>query len=136
MRADPQAIVISGGMAPAGDGPTTYAPHTWLGDLYADRAKPCFDAIGFHPYVDADVGATSTDPGNPWYQMARSTPSIRSIQAANGDSGKRIWATEVGCRLSLGGASEQAERLSDAMALWPHLPLGGGARLVYVLGPE
>jgi hypothetical protein len=123
--ADPEAHIVTGGVSPAGDGPGTISPHAWLRALYAAGAKPCFDAIGVHPYVDADVGSGSQDPGNPWFQMAGSTPSIRSIQAENDDSDKRIWATEVGARLSAGGADEQARRLYDALTRWRTYPWAG-----------
>jgi hypothetical protein len=122
---DPDAVVISGGVSPAGDGPGTVSPHAWLRALYAAGAKPCFDAIGVHPYVDSDVGAHSVDPGNPWFQMAGSTPSVRSIQADNDDSAKRLWATEVGARLSAGGALDQARRLDEALTLWRSYPWAG-----------
>lgn len=119
---DPQAVVISGGVSPAGDGPDTVSPHRWISQLYANGAGKVFDAIGVHPYVDADAGALSTDPGNPWYQMAGSSPSVRSIQADHGDSAKRIWATEVGCRRSVGDC---AARLQQAAALWRTYPWAG-----------
>ena len=122
-KVDPGAVVITGGMSPAGDGPSTYSPHTWLRALYSQGAKPYFDAIGAHPYVDADAGADSSDPGNPWYQLAGSTPSIRSIQADHGDSAKRIWATEVGCRREVAGCD--GERLTRALSLWHSYPWAG-----------
>jgi polysaccharide biosynthesis protein PslG len=121
-RADPAATIITGGTSPAGDSGTTFSPHSWLRALYANGAKPWFDAVGHHPYVDSDVGPTSTDPGNPWFQMAGSTPSLRSIEIENGDADKRIWATEVGCRRSLGNC---AWRLSVAAGLWRSYPWAG-----------
>jgi len=113
--ADPRAVIVSGGMSPAGDSATTMSPHAWLQAIYEEGARPWFDAVGHHPYLDSDVGPSSTDPGNPWFQMAGSTPSIRSIQAANGDAAKRIWATEVGCRRSLGDCPA---RIARAARLW------------------
>ena len=131
--ADPEATVVTGGTSPAGDGPGTISPHAWLEALYAAGARPDFDAIGHHPYLDSDIGPDSTDPGNPWFQMAGSTPSIRSIQAEHGDEHKRIWATEVGCRRSIGGCEERLSEGGNAVA---QLPMGGRARLVHVLGSE
>jgi hypothetical protein len=120
--ADPGATIVSGGTSPAHDGANTISPLSWLRALYANGAKPWFDAIGHHPYVDSDVGPDSGDPGNPWHQMAGSPGNMRSIQAANGDSAKRIWATEVGCRQSLGGCEQ---RLARAVALWRTYPWAG-----------
>jgi polysaccharide biosynthesis protein PslG len=121
-EADPDAVIVTGGTSPAGDGPDTISPHTWLRALYEEGAKPWFDAIGHHPYVDSDIGPDSTDPGNPWFQMAGSTPSIRSIQADYDDEDKRIWATEVGCRRSLGDCEP---RLVRAVELWRTYPWAG-----------
>ncbi len=120
--ADADATVVTGGTSPAGDGPGTISPHAWLQALYAAGAQPYFDAIGHHPYLDSDIGPDSTDPGNPWFQMAGSTPSIRSIQAEHGDQDKRIWATEVGCRESIGGCEQRLER---AVTLWRSYPWAG-----------
>jgi hypothetical protein len=107
--ADPNATVITGGTSPAGDGSSTYSPQTWLADLYADGAQPCFDAVGHHPYVDA---------WSNWDAMASYTTNLRQIEIAHGDAGKRIWATEVGCNRYTLGDTECSNRLSQAFQLW------------------
>jgi hypothetical protein len=119
---DPAATIVTGGTSPARDSVSSVSPLTWLRALYANGTKDWFDAIGHHPYVDADMGPDSTDPGNPWHQMAGSPGNMRSIQAANGDSATRIWATEVGCRQSLGRCEQ---RLGRAVALWRTYPWAG-----------
>lgn len=96
---DPSAIVLSGGLAPELDSSTSYAPITFLKDMYADGAEGSFDGVGFHPYsypVDPDTDI----PGSAWSQMSLTSPSIRSIMAANGDSAKKIWITEFGAPTS------------------------------------
>ncbi len=115
--ADPEAIVMTGGASPAGDTSTTYAPQTWLTDLYAAGAQDCFDAVGYHPYVDS-VSAHDNLGGN-WYVMyTQYTHTLRGLMVAHGDGAKRIWATEVGCnRYSLGDA-ECSDRVREALALW------------------
>jgi hypothetical protein len=112
-RADPQAIVLSGGTSPAANTPKTYAPQTWLADLYADGAGRCFDAVAYHPYVDSV--ATHDNLGGNWYLMG---DSLRSIMVSHGDGAKRIWATEVGCNRAELGDRECSDRLTKAMALW------------------
>lgn len=107
--ADPAATVITGGTSPAGDGPSTYSPQTWLSDLYAAGAKPCFDAVGHHPYVDAWAN---------WDAMATYTVNLRQIEIAHGDTAKRIWATEVGCNRSSLGDTECSNRISQAFGMW------------------
>jgi hypothetical protein len=115
--ADPQATVITGGTSPAGDGPSTYSPQTWLTLLYENGARPCFDAIAHHPYLDSS--STPGDLGNAWYLMADyARRNLRAIMTANGDSAKRIWATEVGCNRALLGDTECSNRLQEALQLW------------------
>lgn len=93
--ADPAAVVVSGGMSPAVDGGTNISPLTFLRGIYANGGKGFFDAVGHHPYCypayPGDAQAWSA-----WYQMYGTSPSLRSIMADNGDSGKQIWATEFG----------------------------------------
>ena len=94
-RADPQAIVLAGGTSPAADTATTYAPQTWLSDLYGDGARRCFDDVAYHPYIDS-IAAHGNLGGN-WYLMDSAVVphSLRSIMVSHGDGAKRIWATEV-----------------------------------------
>ena len=93
--ADPTAIVMTGGMAPALSANGNIAPVDFLQQVYADGGKNYFDAVGMHPYSFPAM------PGyyqiwNSWQQMASTSPSLRSIMAQNGDSSKKIWMTEYG----------------------------------------
>lgn len=93
--ADPSAVVISGGMSPAADDGRNISPLTFLRGIYANGGKGFFDAVGHHPYCyPAYPGDAQT--WSAWYQMYGTSPSLRSIMADNGDSGKQIWATEFG----------------------------------------
>jgi hypothetical protein len=91
----PNAIVITGGMGPAATGNGDIAPIDFLTELYAQNAKSYFDAVGFHPYSYPAMPSFYAT-WNAWSQMASTTPSLRSVMAANGDGGKQIWATEYG----------------------------------------
>ena len=98
-QADPSAVVLSGGLAPAEDDGTNYDPRTFLQDMYADGAGGSFDELGYHPYsypVSPDTNASWSG----WSMMSQTSPSIRSIMDANGDSGKQIWITEYGAPTS------------------------------------
>ena len=115
---DPQATVLTGGTSPAGNGPTSVSPQTWLTDLYADGARGCFDAVAHHPYVDSS--ATPVDLGNAWDLMYDAYPpsNLRAIMSAHGDGAKRIWATEVGCNREALGDVECSSRIAKAFRLW------------------
>lgn len=92
---DPSAFVLSGGLAPAVNNGTDIAPITFLQDMYANGAKGSFDALGYHPYSYPAL-PDSVQSWSGWSQMSQTSPSLRSVMAANGDSGKKIWITEVG----------------------------------------
>jgi hypothetical protein len=116
--ADPHATVLTGGTSPAGDGSMSVSPQTWLTDLYADGARGCFDAVAHHPYVDSS--AKPGDLGNAWDLMYDAYPpsNLRAIMTAHGDGGKRIWATEVGCKREALGDAECSSRIAKAFRLW------------------
>jgi hypothetical protein len=97
--ADPSAVVLSGGLAPAENDGTNYDPRTFLQDMYADGAEGSFEELGFHPYSYPDSPDTVTTWSG-WSMMSDTSPSLRSIMAANGDSGKKIWITEYGAPTS------------------------------------
>jgi hypothetical protein len=94
-KVDPTAFVISGGLAPATTGGGDINAVTFLQEMYADGAKGSFDALGYHPYSYPAL-ANTYEAWSGWSQMAATSPSIRSVMAANGDSAKQIWITEVG----------------------------------------
>jgi hypothetical protein len=94
-QVQPDQMVISGGLAPEPDDGTNIDPVTFLQDMYADGAGGYFDAVGYHPYSYPALPDTG-EQWSGWTQMSATTPSIRSVMDANGDSGKQVWLTEVG----------------------------------------
>ncbi len=123
-RADPRAVVLTGGMSPAANlarsasAPATYSPQTWLADIYAAGGGHCFDGVGYHPYVDS-VPTHGALGGN-WYLMytGNYATTIRGVMRANHDGEKRIWATEVGCNRAILGDAECSYRIGEALAAW------------------
>lgn len=75
--ADPQAIVLNGGLT------DNSSMSNFITTLYAAGGKPYFDAWSQHTYRRT-----------PQYETAIST--VRNIMVANGDSQKKIWVTEAG----------------------------------------
>jgi len=115
---DPSALVISGGLAPEPTDGTNMSAIDFLKAMYANGAKGSFDALGYHPYSFPALPRTY-EPWSAWSQMARTHPSIRSVMASNGDSGKPIWITEFGAPTGGPrgvGAAAQAAALSQAIA--------------------
>jgi WD40 repeat protein len=92
-KIDPDALVISGGLATTGEGSsTTYSDLIFLQGMYDAGAKGYFDALGSHPYAyghapdDLDVGGLS---------LSRVVEQ-HEIMQANDDGDIPIWITEVG----------------------------------------
>jgi hypothetical protein len=111
--ADPSSVVISGGLAPAGSTPNTIDPVTFLRAMYADGAKGSFDAVGDHPYTFP--AAPDTDSQGNWGEMDQTSPSLRSLMVAHGDSAKKIWITEFGAPTGGVTAAQQATELTQAI---------------------
>jgi polysaccharide biosynthesis protein PslG len=117
--ADPSAIVLSGGLAPAGNTSSSVDPRTYLQDMYSDGAGGSFDGLGDHPY-SFPTAPDDVESYSGWSQMSQTSPSLRSIMDANGDSGKKIWITEYGAPTSGPdsiGDSGQSTELAQAISL-------------------
>jgi hypothetical protein len=111
---DPQATVISGGLAPASDDGTDISPETFVTQMLAAGAGADLDAVGMHPYSYPDMPETP-DSWNPFYNL----PQVHSEMVAAGVGNKKIWITEYGAPTQGPGAvtySVQAAMLSAAFA--------------------
>jgi len=90
-EANPDATVISGGLAMAVTKDNNISPVDFINSLYDAGAKGYFDAIALHPYT-YPAAPNSEIEWNGW----KSIDSIREIMVKNGDSDKKIWITEYG----------------------------------------
>lgn len=113
-KADPDAIVISAGMAPTTRFDHVAMPDTeFLRRMYAAGAKPYFDALGAHGAgykspPEADPGQVANDPnaynsGDPYcpgdpcrIYTFRHVEDLRQIMVDNGDADKRVVVLEFG----------------------------------------
>jgi polysaccharide biosynthesis protein PslG len=121
---DPEALVVSGGLAPAhDDGTGRIAPAAFVEGLYQNGTGAYFDALGFHPYAGS-VSPHTEWAGSGWYMMARAVPSVRDVMVAHGDAHKRIWGTEYGLPTNGPAGSwvvsedVQAQRVLEAYGVW------------------
>lgn len=87
-QADPSAVVISAGLAPAADTETSISPTTFVSEMYKAGAKDSFDALGVHPY-------TWNDPPEERMKFL-DIDELQRIMDGNGDAGKQMWVTEYG----------------------------------------
>ena len=150
-RADPNMIVLTGGLAAVGgyddvtcDGQKG-AGHTrsawnglnYLQALYDDGIHGYFDAVGWHPYNYRN-GASAAQMlaynlCSAWSQMALTPVSVRSLMAAHGDESKQVWVTEVGAPTCVPGARyscvspvQQAVLAAREARIWQGLNWAGG----------
>ena len=122
--------ILTGGLSPGGVNGGSDAttdprnPATWLAGIYSAGSRGHFDAVGHHPY---DTYSSVTNQGPPrvgWESGYRAAHWLRVVLDANGDSAKRIWATEAGtpsCTGYSGGKFSEglrATRLRDDIADW------------------
>lgn len=78
---DPGAEIVAGGLT---DSPSNMAPTEFAARMYAVGAKGSFDTMGVHAY--------SSSPD----RTLDIVDSLRRVMDGNGDSGRRLWVTEVG----------------------------------------
>ena len=83
--ADPDAIVVSAGMATGGD----YDDREFLEGMYQAGGAAYFDALGSHPY-GGDI--SPSEKSAPIY--FRRAEEQRAVMEEFGDTGTPIWATE------------------------------------------
>ncbi len=94
-HADKHATVVSGGLGPLDGVPVSVNQLDFLAAMYADGARPYFDALGYHPY-SFPAPPSYVVNWSSWSMMSALPRSLRSIMAANHDSRKQIWITEFG----------------------------------------
>jgi hypothetical protein len=91
--ADPDALVITGGLSTAGDGsPTAYGDLDFLRGMYGAGAKGYFDAFGSHPYAFG----RSPHEIDPWGLSLSRVQEQHQVMVAHGDGDTPIWITELG----------------------------------------
>lgn len=102
-RGDPDALVISAGLAPTGTYDETALPHeVFYQGMYDAGASAYFDLLGAHapgfmnpPERSPDEVEADPALGLRWLTF-RHVEDIRRVMIANGDAGKQIAITEMG----------------------------------------
>lgn len=120
--ADPNAVVITGGLAPEVTNDVDVSPTDFLSCIYQSGGGGYFDAVGAHPYSFPQFPSQVTDGA--WAQMSKTSPSLRSIMVAHGDTKKKIWITEFGVPTNGPDPdwyiteAEQAQMVTDTFQLY------------------
>jgi hypothetical protein len=103
-EADPDALVVSAGMAPTGTGLPIAMPDTdYFTAMYEAGAAPYFDLLGVHaagfaapPEVSPEEAATNPAYGGQRFFCFRHVEDIREIMVRYGDGEKQVAVTEMG----------------------------------------
>jgi hypothetical protein len=110
--ADPQALVVSAGLAPTNHtDKLALDDRLYLQAMYAAGAVSCFDVLAAHPYGFA---YPPDDPhgAHDGLNFAR-LADLRAIMIEEGDGDKPIWATELGWTSAPIGPEQQWLRVSE-----------------------
>ncbi len=92
---DPQAIVLTGGVARVGDTTGNIQGPEFLSRLYDSGARGSFDGVASHPYSYPYL-PTFRSLGNAWLQLGQAAYNIRDVMSSHGDAYKKVWITEYG----------------------------------------
>ena len=91
-QADPNAMVVTGGLAPAETRDAERYPiYDFAVGMFANGIHGSFDALGIHPYTYPFVPADAF-PYNNYFNLGK----YYDLMVANGDSDKQVWSTEAG----------------------------------------
>lgn len=103
--AQPEAVVVSAGLAPTGGGPGAVNDRDFLRQMYAAGLADISDGIGAHPYGWAnspDSTCCETNPeitsfdNHPSFFFIETLQDYRAIMLEAGDGETFIWVTEFG----------------------------------------
>ena len=111
--ANPEAIVITGGLTVAGD--QAMLPVDFLNGMYTAGLHQHLDAstkIGFHPYTNGAMPGQD-DAQDGWSQMVLS----HGVLESNGDDAIGFWITEVAWSTNDVSPSEQAALVAEMFRL-------------------
>ncbi|MDR3664700.1 MAG: hypothetical protein P4L86_30660, partial [Mycobacterium sp.] len=123
--ADPSAMVVGGVVgAVVSFFALTMDPVTFIQRMYAAGAAGSFDALSFHPYLYGMKFSAGAGVANSPLSQA---DAIHQAMAANGDGGKRLWATEYGEPTSAVDEATQADYIRDFLTKWRTLGYAGPA---------
>lgn len=103
-EADPDALVISAGLAPTGTGlPEAMPDNQFLQGMYDAGAAEYFDVLGLNapgykapPETPPEEGETNPDFGGGRWFVFRHVEDMRIIMEANGDGDKQVAILELG----------------------------------------
>ncbi|RRQ26553.1 beta-xylosidase [Rhodococcus sp. Eu-32] len=129
--AQPEATVLSGGLAPAESNGVNINPKAFLQAMYDVGGNRYFDAFNIHPYTYPYL---PNDPSTASWSTAQAMWPMRDIMVAGGDSAKQIWLTEFGAPTGTASNAVTEQVQSDTIGIVMDAVLGNswmGPAFVY-----
>lgn len=114
--------VVAGALGADVTSATATDPTSFLTQMYTAGAKSYFDAVSFHPYQYSLPFSSGVDIANSPVQQLM---DMRTVMVANGDSAKKIWATEYGEPTAAVDENTQSTMINDIVTKWQELPYTG-----------
>jgi polysaccharide biosynthesis protein PslG len=107
-KADPESIVLTGGLAATGDEDGDIAPITFVNDLYDSDTSSYFDGIAIHPYSYPALASYPAE-WNKWQEI----DLIHQSMILHNDDTKKIWITEFGAPTNGPGIAHNTLELNN-----------------------
>lgn len=120
--ADSAATVVGGVLGAAEQAWGIINPVDFTNQMYAAGAAGYFDALSYHPY---QYSLKFSEGPYVDHSPARQVMDMRTAMVANGDGGKKIWATEYGVPTSVASEDQQSAMITDFVTKWRELPYTG-----------
>ncbi|WP_235579474.1 MULTISPECIES: beta-xylosidase [unclassified Rhodococcus (in: high G+C Gram-positive bacteria)] len=117
----PEALVLSGGMAPAVDNGINISPKTFLTQMNSLGANRYFDAFNVHPYTWPFL---PNDLSTAQWNTAMAMWPMHDIMAGAGDGEKQIWITEIGAPTGTNANAMSADGQAESIAIMMNALLG------------
>jgi polysaccharide biosynthesis protein PslG len=106
-EADPDAIIISGGLTPQED--ALLAPAAFVDVLYKLNVDACFDVVGLQPYMPGDAPPSDVPQTH--------LNAVEDVFTARGDLEVVLWNTEFGYREDQVSRDLQASYVTETFSL-------------------
>ena len=122
---DPDATVLSGGLAPAlTDNERHQLPDRFLDELYDTGAMQAVDGVAYHPYSYPNLPSVRTGQNGFIDQLE----AVRDVMVEHGDEDGLVWLTEFGMPTPGGGSpllARQEKMVVDGFETWRSLDYVG-----------
>lgn len=133
-RANPDAVVVAGGMAPGSSAAGGIPAVTFVRALYDLGAVRYADAMNVHPFTFPGLPNDAPAPGDEGGNSAMVLWPIRDLMVARGDAAKPVWMTAVGAPTGTGRGAVSDDAQADTVRILLNAMVGNswlGPSFVY-----